>query len=690
MESSYASPSILQYIYQPKGAEGHECGYCSGKDGNICNGMWLHTLSCEDYEELVDRGWRRCGQYGYKPIMNRTCCPLYAITCDALKFNLSKSQKTVLIKLRKYLETDSVKDPPTAPPPSQAESHEKCSSGKVAKAKREHAQEAPNRLDESMLTDVQPSDKPDPPLAEGKTSTKVPSQDSDDTRTKSNILDESMLTDVQPSDKPDPPLAEGKTSTKVPSQDGDDTRTKSNILDESMLTDVQPSDKPDPPLAEGKTSTKVPSQDGDDTRTKSNILDESMLTDVQPSDKPDPPLAEGKTSTEVPSQDGDDTRTKSNILDESMLTDVQPSDKPDPPLAEGKTSTEVPSQDGDDTRTKSNILDESMLTDIQPSDKPDPPLAEGKTSTEVPSQDGDDTRTKSTPVELPKKKKKKKAPAAGATAAAHKARVKKTVEDFISLDTPMTGKAHKLEVKLVQSAPRTKEFDETFAASYALYKQYQMVIHNDKEEDCSEEQYTRFLVDSPLQRTPTGGTGPALGSYHQQYYLDGKLVMVGVVDLLPRYVSSVYVFYDPAIMFLSPGVVSALYEIAYTRQLHALTPSVAVYCLGYYVHNCQKMRYKGQYRPSFLLCPETYRWQPIEKCVPKLDRSKYARLEEEEGHALEPVEDYLDRVYIWNGVKNPRAYGSYRGKTSRQTALVKEYATLVGSCVSTRAILYCH
>ena len=254
----------------------------------------------------------------------------------------------------------------------------------------------------------------------------------------------------------------------------------------------------------------------------------------------------------------------------------------------------------------------------------------------------------------------------------------------------MTGKAHKLEVKLVQSAPRTKEFDDTFAASYALFKQYQMVIHNDKEEDCSEEQYTRFLVDSPLQRTPTGGTGPALGSYHQQYYLDGKLVMVGVVDLLPRYVSSVYVFYDPAIMFLSPGVVSALYELAYTRQLHALAPSVAVYCMGYYVHNCQKMRYKGQYRPSFLLCPETYRWQPIEKCVPKLDRSKYARLEEEEGHALEPVEDYLDRVYICNRVTVPTAYGSLRNKTSRQKALVKEYATLVGSCVSTRAILYCN
>ncbi|GBO41815.1 hypothetical protein AVEN_228590-1, partial [Araneus ventricosus] len=41
------------------------------------------------------------------------------------------------------------------------------------------------------------------------------------------------------------------------------------------------------------------------------------------------------------------------------------------------------------------------------------------------------------------------------------------------------------------------------------------------------------------------------------------------------------------------------------------------------------MRYKGHYVPSFLLCPETYTFQPIEKCKPLLDASKYSRLEED-------------------------------------------------------------
>ena len=41
------------------------------------------------------------------------------------------------------------------------------------------------------------------------------------------------------------------------------------------------------------------------------------------------------------------------------------------------------------------------------------------------------------------------------------------------------------------------------------------------------------------------------------------------------------------------------------------------------------MRYKGQYFPSYLLCPETYSWVDIEKCVPKLDKSKYTRFDDE-------------------------------------------------------------
>ncbi|KPP76883.1 hypothetical protein Z043_103734 [Scleropages formosus] len=41
--------------------------------------MWSHTMTVQDYQDLIDRGWRRSGKYVYKPIMNKTCCPQYTI-----------------------------------------------------------------------------------------------------------------------------------------------------------------------------------------------------------------------------------------------------------------------------------------------------------------------------------------------------------------------------------------------------------------------------------------------------------------------------------------------------------------------------------------------------------------------------------------------------------------------------------
>lgn len=42
-------------------------------------GLWAHTLSVNDYQSLIDRGWRRSGHYCYKPNMENTCCPSYTI-----------------------------------------------------------------------------------------------------------------------------------------------------------------------------------------------------------------------------------------------------------------------------------------------------------------------------------------------------------------------------------------------------------------------------------------------------------------------------------------------------------------------------------------------------------------------------------------------------------------------------------
>lgn len=51
----------------------------------LCNnevfyvGMWAHAMAVSDYQDLIDRGWRRSGKYCYKPTMDVTCCPMYTI-----------------------------------------------------------------------------------------------------------------------------------------------------------------------------------------------------------------------------------------------------------------------------------------------------------------------------------------------------------------------------------------------------------------------------------------------------------------------------------------------------------------------------------------------------------------------------------------------------------------------------------
>ena len=44
-----------------------------------------------------------------------------------------------------------------------------------------------------------------------------------------------------------------------------------------------------------------------------------------------------------------------------------------------------------------------------------------------------------------------------------------------------------------------------------------------------------------------------------------------------------------------------------------------------------KFRYKARYKPSDLLCPVTYEWVTMDKCTPRLEASKFARLGSDSG-----------------------------------------------------------
>ncbi|XP_036591062.1 arginyl-tRNA--protein transferase 1 isoform X7 [Trichosurus vulpecula] len=265
----------------------------------------------------------------------------------------------------------------------------------------------------------------------------------------------------------------------------------------------------------------------------------------------------------------------------------------------------------------------------------------------------------------------------------------KSIEDFI-FDTLPEDAAHQLEVRLVPVSFEDPEFKSSFCQSLSLYAKYQMAIHKDTAAECEEAEFTRFLCSSPLEaESPPNGPDCGYGSFHQQYWLDGKIIAVGVIDILPYCVSSVYLYYDPDYSFLSLGVYSALREIAFTRQLHEKTSQLSYYYMGFYIHSCPKMRYKGQYRPSDLLCPETYVWVPIEQCLPALENSKYCRFNQDTKAVDEERVNELDRLRVlYKRTIMPYNIYKKRQKGPSDEAIVQQYADLVGQTCSERMLLF--
>ena len=82
---------------------------------------------------------------------------------------------------------------------------------------------------------------------------------------------------------------------------------------------------------------------------------------------------------------------------------------------------------------------------------------------------------------------------------------------------------------------------------------------------------------------------------------------MGVLDLLPHAVSGVYFIYHSDYEKWSFGKLSALREASLAAE-----KGYEYYYMGFYIHNCVKMRYKGDYKPQFILDPMSYLWHPLD------------------------------------------------------------------------------
>ncbi|KAM5141213.1 arginyl-tRNA--protein transferase 1 isoform 2-T2 [Mantella aurantiaca] len=505
------SLSILEYF---GGEDGNRCGYCKSEAGNMSHGMWAHSLTVQDYQDLIDRGWRRSGKYVYKPLMNETCCPQYTIRLCATDFHPNKSHKKVLKKMQKFLQAGEV----------------------------------------SRSTNDEISGEPMDSQADSPISYKVCIQDRNDI----------AVEDLKP------------LSTEL--EETEEVQDKGLHLSPDENVNEKPLESQQ--AAEPKTAFQ---------------------------------------STPKPGIGADASK---------------------PPCRKAK-----------------NIRKERRLKKFQ-------------------LQNSDNAESSGENLTIPNTSKPK-------------ANGSKSLEEFLIVADPEKA-AHRLEVKLVPVSMEDPEFVSTFESSAALYAKYQRSVHKDLPYQCGPDEFTRFLCDSPLEpETRSDGLACGYGSFHQQYLLDGKIIAVGVIDILPYCVSSVYLYYDPDYSFLSLGVYSALREIAFTRELQAKASDLCYYYMGFYIHSCPKMRYKGQYKPSQLLCPESFLWVTIERCVPLLECTKYSRFsnnpdEKDKDHLTE-----LGRVRVLHK-RTVMPYSIYKKKRKgpNDETAVKQYAGLVGQTCAERMLLY--
>lgn len=90
------------------------------------------------------------------------------------------------------------------------------------------------------------------------------------------------------------------------------------------------------------------------------------------------------------------------------------------------------------------------------------------------------------------------------------------------------------------------------------------------------------------------------------YYVDGRLIGVGYVDVVPAGLSAIYFFYDPDERERSLGTFNVL-RVMTSAAARGL-PHVY---LGYFVDGCQSLEYKARFRPNEVLGPGN-EWIPFQ------------------------------------------------------------------------------
>jgi arginyl-tRNA--protein-N-Asp/Glu arginylyltransferase len=579
------------------GAVSGQCGYCSSASGSASFGAWAHALNVEDYAAMLDKGWRRSGQYMYRPNLANACCQAFVIRLQADRFKPTPGQIRVLKRLRRVTApaqptASSAKTPkPRSAKPTSFLPASVSACSKVADIVRtalaDLSSDQSLALDSAVIAaagDV--SVRRRPPRMHGKPGNQ---------EKKSRQVATPRMRPTPASR--DASFMELTTNAAMVIAAGE---RRGKQAAEAASAAAACLSSQDPVVKEGRLSKKGKKDVGANIARQMQIAT-AIVSWVERHGHPGSHIS--SVSAASPGWINISWLRSNDDSDEEHRTEEW--------SLEALSTEAVADADG------LNTLDTSPRQLAFPSE-----------SKSNPASAPPDGAMGSTDVEEVDRNDQGEEDTGGSS----------DVESFSSLEveecegmggqTPSTWRRDKVDLRPTIEGrsvgmvlvPSQFEQDE-----YELYRRYQMAVHQSAPHECRARSYRRFLVDSPLIARGKGEQGcPPLGygSFHIRYTLDGVLFAVGVVDVLPHCLSSVYLFFDPAYADLSPGVLSAIKEIEWVQSIIATgggkVKGLIYYYLGFFIPTCKKMARKAAYRPSEIMCEETRVWVDAECALAQL------------------------------------------------------------------------
>lgn len=169
-------------------------------------------------------------------------------------------------------------------------------------------------------------------------------------------------------------------------------------------------------------------------------------------------------------------------------------------------------------------------------------------------------------------------------------------------------------------SPLFDQFDPKEAAKASKWEE----DDDDEDQSASHKPFLDESESCPLEDTLKKHEvqyPPGPGSYHMYHRIDGELVAIGFIDITEKYFNSAYFMYKSKYSYLNLGVVGAVIELEYCKQLMDIWhPTLQYYHLGELVLDCPKLNYKLNFTPGQVLCPFSKIWVDFSEARPEMEK----------------------------------------------------------------------